>query len=230
MKNLHIATFLLLKLNKPWQWQMLTPSGERFQAILKEAPAEYQQYLVHVTKYQAAQHCKVGSKQQMIYWLFEVYQCVFTRSFMFSMFCNLDVDRRQVAVADGAEVGPSGHSFSPIRRPADLQLQEGLHLRKPRCDEIARWRWRARIMWGKPCSCYILNIVPSLPWLDSALIQTHVSFVFDRSISTQWKEELFTRAMRAVWSTVWKVGPTMRWARSMSIESIWCGNVPWSMD
>lgn len=134
----------------------------------------------------------------------------FHKKFCVSMLCNLDVDRRQVAVADGAEVGPSRHSFSPIRRPAHLQLQEGLHLRKPRCNEIARWRWRARIMWGKPCSYYILNIVPSLPWLDSALIQTHVSFVFDRSISTQWKEELFMRAMRAVWSTVWKVGPTMR--------------------
>ncbi|XP_068648480.1 very-long-chain aldehyde decarbonylase GL1-1-like [Aristolochia californica] len=37
---------------------MLTVSAERFQAILKEAPQEFQQYLVHVTKYQAAQHCK----------------------------------------------------------------------------------------------------------------------------------------------------------------------------
>ncbi|XXG58491.1 hypothetical protein AAC387_Pa04g0798 [Persea americana] len=37
---------------------MLTPSSERFQAIKKEAPAECQQYLVHATKYHAAQHCK----------------------------------------------------------------------------------------------------------------------------------------------------------------------------
>lgn len=37
---------------------MLTLSSERFQAIQKEAPVEYQQYLVHVTKYQAAQNCK----------------------------------------------------------------------------------------------------------------------------------------------------------------------------
>ncbi|XP_058113921.1 very-long-chain aldehyde decarbonylase CER3 isoform X2 [Magnolia sinica] len=37
---------------------MLTLSVERFQSIQKEAPQEYQQYLVHVTKYQAAQHCK----------------------------------------------------------------------------------------------------------------------------------------------------------------------------
>lgn len=41
---------------------MLTPSSERFQAIQKEAPAESQQYLVHATKYQAAQHCKVGKQ------------------------------------------------------------------------------------------------------------------------------------------------------------------------
>ncbi|KAG5569372.1 hypothetical protein H5410_059138 [Solanum commersonii] len=37
---------------------MLTSSTERFQKILKEAPSEDQKYLVHVTKYQAAKHCK----------------------------------------------------------------------------------------------------------------------------------------------------------------------------
>ncbi|KAI4335487.1 hypothetical protein L6164_014127 [Bauhinia variegata] len=37
---------------------MLTLSTERFQRIQKEAPPEYQSYLVQVTKYQAAQHCK----------------------------------------------------------------------------------------------------------------------------------------------------------------------------
>ncbi|CAN4115315.1 unnamed protein product [Withania somnifera] len=37
---------------------MLTSSTERFQKILKEAPAEYQKYLVQVTKYQAAKNCK----------------------------------------------------------------------------------------------------------------------------------------------------------------------------
>ncbi|KAK4344448.1 hypothetical protein RND71_037542 [Anisodus tanguticus] len=37
---------------------MLTSSTERFQKIQKEAPAEYQKYLVQVTKYQAAKHCK----------------------------------------------------------------------------------------------------------------------------------------------------------------------------
>ncbi|KAJ8634699.1 hypothetical protein MRB53_008966 [Persea americana] len=37
---------------------MLTLSSERFQAIQREAPVEYQQYLVHLTKYQAAQNCK----------------------------------------------------------------------------------------------------------------------------------------------------------------------------
>lgn len=37
---------------------MLTLSTERFQKIQKEAPTEYQKYLVQVTKYQAAQHCK----------------------------------------------------------------------------------------------------------------------------------------------------------------------------
>ena len=39
---------------------MLTLSTERFQKIKKEAPPEYQQYIVQVTKYQAAQHCKVS--------------------------------------------------------------------------------------------------------------------------------------------------------------------------
>uniref|UniRef100_A0A0D9WSR1 aldehyde oxygenase (deformylating) n=1 Tax=Leersia perrieri TaxID=77586 RepID=A0A0D9WSR1_9ORYZ len=37
---------------------MLTLSTERFMNIQKEAPAEFQQYLVQVTKYQAAQQCK----------------------------------------------------------------------------------------------------------------------------------------------------------------------------
>ncbi|XP_047332123.1 very-long-chain aldehyde decarbonylase CER3-like [Impatiens glandulifera] len=37
---------------------MLTLSTERFQKIQKEAPQEYQKYLVQVTKYQAASHCK----------------------------------------------------------------------------------------------------------------------------------------------------------------------------
>lgn len=37
---------------------MLTLSTERFQKIQKEAPLEYQKFLVQVTKYQAAQNCK----------------------------------------------------------------------------------------------------------------------------------------------------------------------------
>lgn len=37
---------------------MLTISTDRFQKIQKEAPLEYQSYLVQVTKYQAAQNCK----------------------------------------------------------------------------------------------------------------------------------------------------------------------------
>ncbi|KAI9117282.1 hypothetical protein K1719_011448 [Acacia pycnantha] len=37
---------------------MLTLSADRFQMIQKEAPEEYQSYLVQVTKYQAAQNCK----------------------------------------------------------------------------------------------------------------------------------------------------------------------------
>lgn len=38
---------------------MLTLSVERFEKIQKEAPLEYQSYLVQVTKYQAARSCKV---------------------------------------------------------------------------------------------------------------------------------------------------------------------------
>lgn len=58
--------------NNIWRWQnklwlkagyfnlqMLTLSADRFQRIQKEAPQEFQNYLVQVTKYQAAQHCKV---------------------------------------------------------------------------------------------------------------------------------------------------------------------------
>ncbi|KAK3133380.1 hypothetical protein QOZ80_6AG0535810 [Eleusine coracana subsp. coracana] len=37
---------------------MMTLSTERFQKIQREAPAEFQQYLVQVTKYRSAQHCK----------------------------------------------------------------------------------------------------------------------------------------------------------------------------
>lgn len=39
--------------------QMLTLSTERFEKIKKEAPADCQNYLVQVTKYQAARTCKV---------------------------------------------------------------------------------------------------------------------------------------------------------------------------
>ena len=38
---------------------MLTMSSERFVKIQRESPPEYQQYLMQVTKYQAAQNCKV---------------------------------------------------------------------------------------------------------------------------------------------------------------------------
>ncbi|RVW49102.1 Protein ECERIFERUM 3 [Vitis vinifera] len=37
---------------------MLTQSSERFESIQREAPIDCQQFLVQVTKYQAAQHCK----------------------------------------------------------------------------------------------------------------------------------------------------------------------------
>jgi hypothetical protein len=40
-------------------FQMLTLSSERFLKIQREAPAEFQQYLVQVTKYHAAKTCKV---------------------------------------------------------------------------------------------------------------------------------------------------------------------------
>ena len=43
--------------------QMLTISTERFQKIQKEAPAEFQKYLLQVTKYQAAKNCKVWYMQ-----------------------------------------------------------------------------------------------------------------------------------------------------------------------
>lgn len=39
--------------------QMLTASEDRFKKIQEEAPVEAQQYLVQVTKYQSARHCKV---------------------------------------------------------------------------------------------------------------------------------------------------------------------------
>ena len=39
--------------------QMLTQSTERFAKIQKEAPKDRRDFLVQVTKYQAAKHCKV---------------------------------------------------------------------------------------------------------------------------------------------------------------------------
>jgi len=50
---------VLIKCVEHHMVQMLTPSSERYQKIQKEAPAEFQKYLVQVTKYQAAQNCKV---------------------------------------------------------------------------------------------------------------------------------------------------------------------------
>lgn len=40
--------------------QMLTQSTERFTKIQNEAPLDCQNFLVQVTKYQAAKHCKVN--------------------------------------------------------------------------------------------------------------------------------------------------------------------------
>ena len=57
---------LLTSINICWPWQMLTLSAERFQKIQKEAPPECQHYLVQVTKYQAAQSCKV----YLVDWIF----------------------------------------------------------------------------------------------------------------------------------------------------------------
>ncbi|XP_070044054.1 very-long-chain aldehyde decarbonylase CER3-like isoform X2 [Nicotiana tabacum] len=51
--RLGVKVISLAALNK-----MLTSSTERFQKIQKEAPAEYQKYLVQVTKYEAARNCK----------------------------------------------------------------------------------------------------------------------------------------------------------------------------
>ena len=46
--------------------QMFTMSSERFVKIQREAPPEYQPYLVQVTKYQAAQNCKVQHSVSMM--------------------------------------------------------------------------------------------------------------------------------------------------------------------
>ena len=40
---------------------MLTASEERFNAVVREASKDCQQYLVRATKYQAGQNCKVKS-------------------------------------------------------------------------------------------------------------------------------------------------------------------------
>ena len=50
-----VPYMLIIKLIR---MQMMTLSTERFQKIQKEAPAEFQPYLVQVTKYRAAQHCR----------------------------------------------------------------------------------------------------------------------------------------------------------------------------
>lgn len=46
--------------------QMLTTSKERFDAIQREAPAEFKNNLVQVTKYQAGKNCKVGWCKQFL--------------------------------------------------------------------------------------------------------------------------------------------------------------------
>ncbi|TQE10207.1 hypothetical protein C1H46_004179 [Malus baccata] len=54
---------------------MLTLSMERFQKIQKEAPADCQQYLVQVTKYQAAQNFKRNASVQYTMDRGVVYAC-----------------------------------------------------------------------------------------------------------------------------------------------------------
>ncbi|RRT58893.1 hypothetical protein B296_00046249 [Ensete ventricosum] len=98
---------------------MLTLSTERFLKIQKEAPEDCQHHLVQVTKYQAAQHCKVGY-----------------------------VDSGQVAVAEGAEVGAAGHALPPVRGAAHHRFQEGLHLRESGGHEAPQGRSRAGVVRG----------------------------------------------------------------------------------
>jgi len=45
--------------------QMLTTSKERFESIKKEAPPEFKNNLIQVTKYQAGQDCKVSDSLRL---------------------------------------------------------------------------------------------------------------------------------------------------------------------
>ncbi|XP_078162722.1 very-long-chain aldehyde decarbonylase GL1-2-like isoform X2 [Carex rostrata] len=59
---------------------MLTQSTQRFRDIKKEAPQEFQNYLIQVTKYQAAQNCPVR------YFIEEIPQLILYAAFFFFFF------------------------------------------------------------------------------------------------------------------------------------------------
>ncbi len=51
-----------------------------------------------------------------------------------------DVDRGEVAVAEGAAVGAGGDALPPVRGAADHRVPAGLHVREARRDEAAGGR------------------------------------------------------------------------------------------
>lgn len=127
---------------------MLTLSTERFVKIQKEVPADYQHHLVQVTKYQAAQNCKVGSCTCEFLLLMMIPGKQRMRAGVAA-----DMDRWEVAVAEGAAVGTARHTLPPVRGASGHRLQAGLHLWESGRHEASQGCPGTWILRGMICYC-----------------------------------------------------------------------------
>lgn len=96
--------------------QMLTLSTERFKNIQKEAPLDCRKFLVQVTKYQAAQNCKVKATYMYTY-LWTSFKKIEWSSYAFA-----DMDSRKMDHTKRAKLCSIWDSFSSVCGATDLAV------------------------------------------------------------------------------------------------------------
>lgn len=128
--------------------QMLTTSKDRFDTIQREAPGEFKNNLIHVTKYQAGSKCKVCSLSMILsrwsqFQFFPSWQWTFIQFWIYCLWLSVgvafpDMDSGEVDMAKGSAMGASGNPLPPVRCACHWRVAEGLHLRKACRNEAAR--------------------------------------------------------------------------------------------
>lgn len=137
---------------------MLTLSTERFIKIQKEAPEEYRQYLVQVTKSQSGQNCKVFYlfKQSSVYNIYTWFYFIFIKITNNKKYIT-GMDCWKMVVATWADVGPAWHTLPSVCCTTHHQLSTWLHLREIGCHEITWWCPRIGDLWGTVLISYVIQ-------------------------------------------------------------------------